>query len=142
MAKKRSKPSRPAKPKRAKKPKTPQAAARQSPSRAGAVTAERAGRLYKLLQLLGTGPQTREALIGRLSLDIRGFYRDLVVLRQAGIPVTLQDRSYTLDEGVDKAVAKLPFPDPHLTLGEAQQLAKGRTASHRKLKQQLDQITK
>jgi predicted DNA-binding transcriptional regulator YafY len=105
------------------------------------VTAERAARLYKLLQLLGTGPQSRETLIGELSLDVRGFYRDLEVLRAAGIPVALRNRNYVLEETAAKAVVKLPFPDPRLTLGEAQLLARGRTASHRKLKQQLDQIT-
>jgi hypothetical protein len=35
----------------------------------------------------------------------------------------------------------LPFPDPHLTLGEAQQLAKGRSAAHGKLKKQIADIT-
>jgi predicted DNA-binding transcriptional regulator YafY len=135
MAKKRSKPSRPAK--RAKKPTPPPPPAAV---RGGTVTAERAARLYKLLQLLGTGPQSREALIRHLGLDVRGFYRDLEVLRGAGISVELQNRQYVLKEAAAKAVVKLPFPDPHVTLGEAQQLAKGRTAAHRKLKQQLDQI--
>jgi hypothetical protein len=39
-------------------------------------------------------------------------------------------------------VARLPFPDPVLTLGEAQQLAKGRSPAARKLKQQIDRIVK
>jgi predicted DNA-binding transcriptional regulator YafY len=144
MAKKRGKPSRTAK--RAKQPKTTSASTTATPvkpttpARGGTVTAERAARLYQLLQLLGTGPQTRDTLIAHLSLDVRGFYRDLEVLRTAGIPVSLQSRNYVLEETVAKAVLKLPFPDPHITLGEAQLLAKGRSASHRKLKEQLEHI--
>ena len=105
-----------------------------------AVTAERARRLYRLLQLLGTGPQTRAALTRHLRLDVRGFYRDLELLREAGIVVLLENRRYTLQDKVDRAISRLPFPDPRLTLGEAQQLAKGRTQAHRKLKGQIAEI--
>jgi predicted DNA-binding transcriptional regulator YafY len=105
-----------------------------------AVSAERAARLYRLLQLLRGGPQTRLALTRRLRLDIRGFYRDLELLRDSGIRVSLREGRYALADPVAQAVPRLPFPDPHLTLGEATQLAKGRTAAHRKLKAQLAQI--
>jgi predicted DNA-binding transcriptional regulator YafY len=105
-----------------------------------AVTAERAHRLSRMLQLLDKGSQTRATLIRHLRLDVRGFYRDLELLRAAGIAVTLRDRRYTLDEDVDEAIARLPFPDPHLTLGEARQLAKGRTAAHRKLQAQVREV--
>jgi hypothetical protein len=131
MAKKRSPRATPA---------TRPAAPPPAAGRLGTVTADRAGRLYKMLQLLATGPQTREALTRQLGLDIRGFYRDLDLLRSSGIAVTLQERRYILQGAVDKAVARLPFPDPRLTLGEAQQLTKGRTAAHRKLKEQIGQI--
>jgi predicted DNA-binding transcriptional regulator YafY len=104
------------------------------------VTAERAARLYRLLQLLGAGPQTRDVLMRRLKLDIRGFYRDLELLRDAGIAVPLAEGRYRLNGNADAAVARLPFPDPLLTLGEAEQLAKGRTAAHRKLKSQITAI--
>jgi predicted DNA-binding transcriptional regulator YafY len=104
------------------------------------VTAERARRLYRLLQHLGQGPQTREALTRHLRLDVRGFYRDLQLLRAAEIAIRLEDKRYALDEGVDRAVARLPFPDPRLTLGEAQQLAKGKTVAHRKLAEQIAKI--
>jgi len=111
---------------------------RQSrPKKAQAVTAQRAGRLCKLLRLLGAGPQTRSALARRLRIDVRGFYRDLDLLRRAGIPVVLEESRYRLDENASAAIARLPFPDPHLTLGEAMQLARGRTAAHQKLKQQI-----
>jgi hypothetical protein len=107
---------------------------------AKSVTAERAARLYRLLHLLGTGPHSRSTLIRRLRLDVRGFYRDLELLRSAGIIVSLQKRRYALEEPVDKASGHLPFPDPRLNLGEALQLAKGRSAAHRKLKGQIDEI--
>src|SRR5258708_7406299 len=80
-----------------------------------AVTAERFVRLYRLLQMLAIAAQTREALARRLHLDIRGFYRDLDLLRKAGIPIALSDGRCELSEKVDMALARLPFPDPHLT---------------------------
>jgi hypothetical protein len=106
------------------------------------VSAERAARLYRLLQLLGTGPQTRAAIARRLRLDVRGFYRDLELLRAAGIAVPLRDRRYTLEGSVATATSHLPFPDPRLTLGEAMQIAKGKTLAHRKLKEQIDLIVR
>jgi predicted DNA-binding transcriptional regulator YafY len=104
------------------------------------VTAERAARLYRLLQLLTAGPQTRATLMRRLRLDIRGFYRDLELLRSWGIDLPLVKRRYTIAGAADEAIARLPFPDPGLTLAEAIQLSKGRTAAHRKLKEQIAQI--
>ena len=34
----------------------------------------------------------------------------------------------------------MPFPDPHLTLGEARQLAKGRSCADRYLQEQIDRL--
>jgi predicted DNA-binding transcriptional regulator YafY len=107
-----------------------------------AVTAERAARLFRLLQFLRRGPQTREALTRHLGRDVRSFYRDLELLRAGGIDLPLRNGSYYLDEAVDAATGRLPFPDPVLTLGEAQQLAKGRSPAARKLKKQIDRIVK
>ena len=116
-------------------------AKRRTPATAPpAVTLERAARLCRLLRLLGTGPKTRDTLTRRLKLDVRGFYRDLQLLRAVGIGVTLEERRYTLDEDADDAIARLPFPDPHLTLAEARQLARGRTRAHEKLRAQIAQI--
>jgi hypothetical protein len=112
------------------------------PAELKTVTAERAARLYRLLQLLGAGPRTRDVLTKRLGLGIRKFYRDLEFLRSAGITVLLDGRRYLLAGNGPEAVGRLPFPDPCLTLAEAEQLAKGRTLAHRKLKEQLTQITK
>jgi hypothetical protein len=109
---------------------------------ARAVTAERAARLHRLVQILATGPQTREALRRRLRLDVRSFYRDLEVLRASGIGVPLEGRHYRLDGPEAAAVALLPFPDPHLRFGEVAQLTRGRTAAAQKLREQLAQLTK
>src|SRR4051794_22598760 len=98
------------------------------------VTAERAARLYHLLKLLGAGPQTRTLLMRRLHLNMRGFYRAWEVLHKAGTPSQLKNRRYVLQGDLDQAIALLPLPDPHLSLGEATQLAKGRSRAHRKLK--------
>jgi hypothetical protein len=106
-----------------------------------AVTAERAARLYRLLRILASSSQSRESLKKRLHLDVRGFYRDLELLRSAGITVPMRNGRYALEEDVEEAIARLPFPDPRLTLGEAVQLARGRMPAHRKLKEQLTRIT-
>ena len=103
-----------------------------------AVTAERFARLHRLLLLLARKPQPREALARQLRLDVRGFYRDLELLRASGISVTLAKGRYELADDADEAASLLPFPDPHLTLGEARQLARGRSAVHRTLQQQID----
>jgi hypothetical protein len=105
------------------------------------VTEERAVRLYRLLQLLAEGPQTRGNLTKRLRLDIRGFYRDLEMLRLAGIAVSMDESRYSLDRDWEEAVALLPLPDPRLTLGEARVLAKGQGKAHRKLRDYLARIT-
>ena len=112
------------------------------PVSTAAVTADRAARLYRLLTILGKGPQSRAGLTRRLRLGIRGFYRDLEVLRTVGIAVELVRRRYLLTEDAAAAIERLPFPDPGLTLGEARQLAKGRSKAHRKLRDQIAQIVK
>jgi hypothetical protein len=111
-----------------------------SASAAEAITAKRAARLYRLLKILGDRPQTRDVLTRRLRLNVRGFYRDLELLRSSGITLVLQDRRYALKEDLDDAVARLPLPDPHLSLGEAMQLAKGRSSAHKKLQEQITAI--
>jgi hypothetical protein len=93
-----------------------------------------------MVQLLGSAPQTRPALLRRLRIDTRGFYRDLEVLREADIQVVVVAARYSLALGVDEALARLPFPDPHLTLGAVLALAKGRSAAHRKLRALIDQV--
>ena len=107
---------------------------------ARAVTAARAARLYRLIKALAS-PQSRPQLLKRLKLDVRGFYRDLELLRTFGIRVRLEDGRYVLQGGFDDALRGLPFPDPRLNLSEALQLAKGRTAAYKTLQERIRKIT-
>ncbi len=105
-----------------------------------ALTVERAARLCRLLRLVGGRSQTRATLLQRLKLDVRGFYRDVKLLRDVGILIDLQQGKYVLQGDAEEAIQRIPFPDPHLTLGDAQKLAKGRNASHQKIKTLLAAI--
>ena len=106
------------------------------------VTPERAARLFRLVTLLGKDAQSRVNLTRALRLNVRGFYRDLEVLRAAGISVSLAQGKYTLHDDLARAAGRLPFPDPCLTLGEARQLARGRARVHQKLREQIGRIEK
>jgi hypothetical protein len=115
---------------------------RLSPSASSkAVSLERAARLYRMLQYLGTGPKTRAAILQRLRIDIRTFYRDLELLRECDIEIVLERRKYSLDGKGADVLERLPLPDPGLTLGEARILAKGRTPVHAKLKKLVKAVT-
>jgi predicted DNA-binding transcriptional regulator YafY len=114
-------------------------AAKPTMSAAG-VTPERFVRLYRMVKLLASGAQTRETLARRLRLDVRGFYRDLELVRSSGVSITLSAGRYTLEQDVADALALLPFPDPHLTLGAAKTLAKGRSPVHRALAKTIARI--
>jgi hypothetical protein len=104
------------------------------------VTAEVYSRLYRLVNLLAEASRTRADLTRRLRVDLRKFYRDLEALRGLGVPVAVTEGRYRLGEDVAAALNRLPFPDPHLTLGEVRLLVKGRTAAHRRLKELLDEL--
>jgi hypothetical protein len=106
-----------------------------------AVTVERASRLYRLLHLLAAGAPNRATLMRRLKLDVRGFYRDLELLRASGIVVEAESRRYRLITPLTDALIRLPLPDPRLTIGEARILARGRSPAHRKLRDHLSRIT-
>jgi hypothetical protein len=72
---------------------------------------------------------------------VRSFYRDLHLLRGIGFSIPLSGQRYQLEGGMsDETSARMPFPDPDLTLAEAQQLARGTSAAHRKLQDQIDRI--
>ncbi|HTU89006.1 MAG TPA: hypothetical protein VMF69_02815 [Gemmataceae bacterium] len=107
---------------------------------AAGVTPERFVRLYRMIKLLVSGAQTRDALARRLRLDVRGFYRDLDLLRSSGVSITLAAGRYTLEQDAEEALASLPFPDPHLTLGAAKTLAKGRGPVHRALAETIAHV--
>ncbi|MCI0641351.1 MAG: hypothetical protein L0Y72_31600 [Gemmataceae bacterium] len=106
----------------------------------GAVTSERAARLYRLLKFLGNGAPTRLQITKKLRLGVRGFYRDLEALRMVGIEVALTQGRYRLVEDLALALERLPFPDPGLTLGEARLLARGKSKAHKKIRDQLSKI--
>ena len=80
-----------------------------------------------LLLLLGEGAKTRSAVLRQLRLNIRGFYRDLEVLRAVGVPIEHNDGHYVLATDVADALERLPFPDPCLTIADARLLAKDKS---------------
>jgi len=100
---------------------------------AATLTAERFVRLYRMIELLAGRAQTRETLTRRFRLEVRGFYRDLDLLRSSGVSIALAEGRYTLEQDAEDALALLPFPNPRLTLGAAKMLAKGRSPAHRSL---------
>ena len=59
--------------------------------------------------MLGRGPRTRAALIRRLRLGIRGYYRDLEILRTVGLLVELVSGKYYLREDLAPALERLPL---------------------------------
>ena len=102
-----------------------------------AVTAERFRRLVRLVQLLGEAPRSREQLLAHLDLDIRGFYRDLELLRSMNVTITLSQGKYHLASTLNEVLPRLPYPDPRLTLGEMRLLARGRSHLHGTLQEQI-----
>lgn len=105
---------------------------------APAVTAARATRLYRLLAQIADTARTRPVLLRKLRVDLRGFYRDLELLRGLGICVDSDGDRYKLIGTLDDALTRLPFPDPGLSLREALLLANGRTEAHRKLRTRIN----
>ena len=114
----------------------------RSRGRSNSVTAARVARLYRFVRLLARGAVARTVLLRRLGLNQRGFYRDIELLRAVGIRVRADDGRYSVTPDFDAAVNLLPFPDPQLSLGEAQRLARGNTAAHRALRRRVEQITR
>lgn len=106
-----------------------------------AVTAARVARLFRLLQLFASGPVVRAAVVKKLRINQRGFYRDVEVLRGFGIDLCAGEEGYELVGGFDAALDLLPLPDPHLTLGQAQKLARGASPAHRTLRAHIHRIT-
>jgi hypothetical protein len=108
---------------------------------ARSVTVSRVARLYRLITLLAKDALPRLVILRRLRLNQRGFYRDIELLRAVGIVVEPHEGRYHLEPSLTDALNRLPFPDPQLTLGEAQRLARGRSAAHRTLQVRVDQVT-
>jgi hypothetical protein len=72
---------------------------------------------------------------------MRGFYRDLKMLRSLGVRISSRGHRYVLAQTFEGAISRLPFPDPRLNLHEAIQLAGGRSAAHQKLRKEIRKIT-
>jgi predicted DNA-binding transcriptional regulator YafY len=104
------------------------------------LTAERFTRLHRLVLYVGASARTRDELLAQLGLDVRGFYRDLELLRGVGIDIQFTGGKYNLVEPAQTAAARLPYPDPRLTLGEMRQLSRGRSRLHQQLQEQIDQL--
>lgn len=102
------------------------------------VTPQRAGRLYRLLAQIADASRTRQSLLNKLKVESRGFYRDLELLRSLGIKIHSDGDRYWLGGTLDDACARLPFPDPGLSLRDALQLANGRGDAHRKLQSRIN----
>ena len=112
----------------------------QSLPEVATVTRDRAARLAKFLKLMSGPAKTRLALMAKLKTDQRAFYRDLRFLRSLGIEVGADGDKYVLDGPLDSARAKLPCPDPGLTMAEAAALSRGSSEAHRKLKRMVESI--
>jgi hypothetical protein len=105
------------------------------------MTAERSARLYRLIALLSRGARSRDYLLRKLRIVPRGFYRDLQKLRQFRVRLTLVAHQYRLAEPFERAISRLPFPDPQLNWHEALQLARGSGPAQKKLRQQIRRMT-
>ena len=66
----------------------------------------------------------REALLDRLAIGLRTFYRELDLLKRCGIKVRREGKTYGLRSTVAEAEARLPFPDPQLSFAEMAELAR------------------
>jgi predicted DNA-binding transcriptional regulator YafY len=109
-----------------------------TPHAVAPLTAERAVRLHKFLKLIAGTARARTTLLAKLSLDTRGFYRDVRYLREVGVEICTAGDKYLLTGELESARGRIPLPDPGLTLEEATQLARGTTAAHKKLKALID----
>jgi hypothetical protein len=107
---------------------------------ASSLSPGRIARLCRFVQLVGKGPKTRAALVKKLKVNIRGFYRDFQQMREFGVAVEMHDGRYVLRQTVGEALGRLPFPDPGLSVQEVMQLAVGRTAAHQKLRAQIERL--
>lgn len=110
------------------------------PTQVSGVSLDRAKRLFVLLKHLGQGSSTRPAILKKLKIDIRTFYRDLELLREVGIQVMLENQKYQLNGNWQNLAEQLPFPDPGLSLGDARVLSKGKTNVHQKFRAVIQQI--
>ncbi len=88
------------------------------------ITLARAARLHRLVSTLADGPSVREALLDRLTIGLRTFYRELDLLKRCGIKIGREGKAYRLKSTMQEAEGRLPFPDPQLSFAEMAELAR------------------
>jgi predicted DNA-binding transcriptional regulator YafY len=93
----------------------------------------RAARLHRLVEYLAERPRTRSAILGKLRIGLRTFYRELELLRRCGVKVRLTAKAYELLTTTTEAEGRLPFPDPQLSFAEMAELAAGPSDAARRL---------
>ena len=76
-----------------------------------------------MVGFLAEGPRTRDAILSRLGIGLRTFYRELDLLKRCGVKVRYRAKQYTLFATAVQAEGRLPFPDPQLSFAEMAQLA-------------------
>lgn len=101
------------------------------------ITLGRAARLHRLVTVLGTGPQTREAVLQELRIGLRTFYRELELLKRCGVKVHQKNKMYRLQTTAEQAEGRLPFPDPQLSFAEMAELARCPGEAGRRLAEML-----
>ena len=104
------------------------------------ITAARAARLHRLVELLSQGARTRPDLLRELGIGLRTFYRELDFLRRCRIKIRLNRGEYALVGSLVKAEAVLPFPDPRLSFSETAELARGRSQAAKRLAGLLESV--
>ena len=87
------------------------------------ITLQRAARLHRLVWYLAESPRTRDAILSRLGIGLRTFYRELELLKRCGVKVRHRAKQYTLLATAEQAEGRLPFPDPQLSFAEMAELA-------------------
>jgi hypothetical protein len=112
-----------------------------APEPAPTLTLPRACRLYRLLSLTAEATRSRKVLLTRLKVDVRGFYRDLELLRALGIEIACDGDKYQLAGDLNDALAKLPFPDPGLSFRDVLTLSRGTGDAHKKLRRRMESFT-
>ena len=82
------------------------------------ITLQRAARLHRMVGFLAEGPRTRDAILSRLGMGLRTFYRELELLKRCGVKVRYRAKQYSLLATAAQAEGQLPFPDPQLSFAE------------------------
>ena len=66
------------------------------------ITLQRAARLHRMVGFLAERPRTRDAILSRLGIGLRTFYRELDLLKRCGVKVRHRAKQYTLMATADR----------------------------------------